>query len=136
MEEFGACLVKQASVYASTLLILILFFLIHFPFFFSSSLRLAFYLLLSAPQSSLSSSFLLFTLLFSQSSLPFRFFTSLHGFCFFDIPASSHPLLIPSFFFPSSVLPTPLKPAINSPVLFPLVVLKNVLWDGINQHQV
>lgn len=28
------------------------------------------------------------------------------------------------------------KQLINSPVLFPLLLLKNVLWDGINQHQV
>lgn len=28
------------------------------------------------------------------------------------------------------------KQLINSPVLFPQLLLKNVLWDGINQHQV
>lgn len=28
------------------------------------------------------------------------------------------------------------KQLINSPVLFPLLLLKKVLWDGINQHQV
>lgn len=29
-----------------------------------------------------------------------------------------------------------LKQLINSPVLFPLLLLKNIFWDGINQHQV
>lgn len=113
-------------------------FLIHFPFLCSPSLPLAFYLLLCPSE--------LLIVLFapfpcsSFLNLPFHSasFTSLPGLCFFNITSSSllHPFY--SFFFPprTSVLPTPLKAAKNSPVLFPLVLLKEVLWDGINQHQV
>lgn len=52
-------------------------------------------------------------------------------------------LLPPSGFLPPALLPSPhhvlrapLRAAINLPVVFPLVLLKHVLGDGINQHQV
>lgn len=113
-------------------------FLIHFPFLCSPSLPLAFYLLLCPSE--------LLIVLFapfpcsSFLNLPFHSasFTSLPGSLllqhhFIFSPSSLLLLLFPP---PTSVLPTPLKAAKNSPVLFPLVLLKEVLWDGINQHQV
>lgn len=77
-EEVGVWLMKHASIFASPLLSLIPFFFQTFPLFPIFSLPLAFYLLLPAPQSSLSSSLLLsllFSIFFSNP-----LFTSLPGF--------------------------------------------------------
>lgn len=109
-EEVGVWLMKQASIFASTLLTLIPFFPIHslffqsFPFllhFICSSLplRAPYPPLCSSPRS-------------SQSSFPIRFFTSLPGFWSWNISIFS-PLLFPHpssyvlFPFPSCVLSTP-----------------------------
>lgn len=77
----------------------------------------------------------------SQSSFPIRFshpspvagpLTSLSFLlCSFHTPPPTFSSLFPVVSFRHL-----LKADINSPVLFPLVLLKNVLWDGINQHQV
>lgn len=141
-EEFGAWVTKHASVSVSSLLTLIPFFFLHFPFFshllFPSSRVLSappcpseLLIVLFAPFHAL-----LFSIFFSNPLFhtPPHFLLLQHLSIFSPLLFSyTSSFLLP---LPGSVLPKPLKAAINSPVLFPLVLLKSVLWDGINQHQV
>lgn len=85
------------------------------------------YLLPSSPQSSSSS-------LVPRSSFHNLFFFFPVWF-FTPFPSSYSFNISPS---PASSCwaGTAWKQLINSPVVFPLLLLKNVLWDGINQHQV